>query len=80
MGADYIHAILNGYTNQDDPQWNLYYPGPQDRDAAADHRRRGRLQGRDAADAADYATDIAAFLTWAAEPNLGERRRIGLGR
>ena len=42
VGADYIHAILNGYTKPDDPQWNLYYPGPQDRDAAADHGRRGR--------------------------------------
>ena len=27
MGADYIHAILTGYTKPDDPQWNLYYPG-----------------------------------------------------
>ena len=25
-----------------------------------------------------YARDVAAFLTWAAEPNLLERRRIGL--
>ena len=29
MGADYIHAILNGYTKADDPQWNLYYPGQE---------------------------------------------------
>ena len=27
VGADYIYAILNGYTKSDDPQWNLYYPG-----------------------------------------------------
>ena len=27
MGADYIYAILTGYTKPDDPQWNLYYPG-----------------------------------------------------
>ena len=27
IGADYIYAILNGYTKPDDPQWNLYYPG-----------------------------------------------------
>ena len=27
VGADYIYAILNGYTKPDDPQWNLYYPG-----------------------------------------------------
>jgi cytochrome c1 len=27
---------------------------------------------------ANYSKDIAAFLTWAAEPNLLERRRMGL--
>ena len=26
VGADYIYAILNGYTHQNDPQWNLYFP------------------------------------------------------
>jgi cytochrome c1 len=26
----------------------------------------------------NYAKDIAAFLSWAAEPNLTERKRIGL--
>ncbi len=79
MGADYIHAILTGYTNNGRPAVEPLLSGPQDRDAAADHGRRGRLQGRDAADAQNYSHDIAAFLTWAAEPNLDERRRIGLG-
>src|SRR5215469_15399765 len=27
IGADYIHAILTGYTKPDDTQWNLYFPG-----------------------------------------------------
>ncbi len=27
----------------------------------------------------NYSKDIAAFLSWAAEPNLNERKRIGLG-
>ncbi len=79
MGADYIHAILTGYTNNDDPQWNLYYPGhkiamPQPiTDGAVDYKdgTPPTLQS--------YSHDIAAFLTWAAEPNLNERRRIGLG-
>ena len=26
-----------------------------------------------------YSRDIAAFLSWAAEPNLDQRRQIGLG-
>ncbi|HTZ66028.1 MAG TPA: cytochrome c1, partial [Roseiarcus sp.] len=27
---------------------------------------------------ANYSKDVAAFLSWASEPNLLERRRIGL--
>ena len=50
MGADYIHAILTGYTNPDDPQWNLYYPGHKIAMPQPITRRRGRIQGRDAQD------------------------------
>jgi cytochrome c1 len=79
MGADYIHAILTGYTKPDDPQWNLYYPGhkiamPQpisDGSVAYKDGTPPTLQ--------NYSKDIAAFLSWAAEPNLNERKRIGLG-
>ncbi len=77
MGADYIHAILNGYTKPDDPQWNLYYPGhkiamPQPlTDGAVDYKdgTKPTLE--------NYSKDVAAFLSWAAEPNLPERKRIG---
>jgi ubiquinol-cytochrome c reductase cytochrome c1 subunit len=78
MGADYIHAILTGYTKPDDPQWNLYYPGhkiamPQPlTDGAVDYKDGTPKT------LANYSEDIAAFLTWAAEPNLIERKRIGL--
>jgi len=78
MGADYIHAILTGYTNKDDPQWNLYFPGhkiamPQPiTDGAVDYKD-GTKPTLD-----NYARDVAAFLSWAAEPNLAERKRIGL--
>ena len=78
MGADYIHAILTGYTKPDDPQWNLYYPGhkiamPQPiTDGAVDYKdgTKPTLE--------NYSKDVAAFLSWAAEPNLPERKRIGL--
>jgi ubiquinol-cytochrome c reductase cytochrome c1 subunit len=78
MGADYIHAILNGYTKPDDPQWNLYYPGhkiamPQPiTDGAVDYKDGTPKT------LANYSKDVAAFLSWAAEPNLAERKRIGL--
>lgn len=78
MGADYIHAILTGYTNKDDPQWNLYYPGhkiamPQPITDGAVEYKDGTKPTLD-----NYARDVAAFLSWAAEPNLPERKRIGL--
>ena len=78
MGADYIHAILNGYTKPDDPQWNLYYPGhkiamPQPITDGAVKYTDGTPDTLD-----NYSRDVASFLSWAAEPNLLERRKIGL--
>ena len=78
MGADYIHAILTGYTNKDDPQWNLYFPGhkiamPQPITDGVVEYKDGTKPTLD-----NYARDVAAFLSWAAEPNLPERKRIGL--
>lgn len=78
MGADYIHAILTGYTKPDDPSWNLYFPGhkiamPQPITNGAVDYKDGTPPTLD-----NYAKDMAAFLSWAAEPNLVERRRIGL--
>ena len=78
MGADIIYAILTGYTNKDDPQWNLYYPGhkiamPQPiTDGAVDYKD-GTPKTMD-----NYAKDVAAFLSWAAEPTLVERKKTGL--
>jgi cytochrome c1 len=78
MGADVIHGILTGYTKPDDLQWNLYYPGhriamPQPiTDGAVDYKD-GTKPTLD-----NYSKDVAAFLSWAAEPNLPERKRIGL--
>jgi len=79
VGADYIYAILNGYTNADDPQWNLYYP-PNHKIAMP------QPIGDDAVKYGDgtpdklqnYAHDVAAFLSWAAEPTMVERKRTGV--
>jgi len=78
MGADFIHAILTGYTKADDLQWNLYYPGhkiamPQPITNGAVDYKDGTPPTLD-----NYAKDVSSFLNWAAEPNLLERRRIGL--
>jgi ubiquinol-cytochrome c reductase cytochrome c1 subunit len=78
IGSDYVYAILTGYTKPDDPQWNLYYPGhnlamPQ---PIAD----GAVKYTDgtAPTLTNYAKDVTAFLSWASEPKLAERKTVGL--
>jgi ubiquinol-cytochrome c reductase cytochrome c1 subunit len=78
MGADFINAILNGYTKPDDPQWNLYFPGHKI--AMPQPITDGAVKYADgtAPTLKNYAKDVSAFLTWAAEPNLDARKTIGL--
>jgi ubiquinol-cytochrome c reductase cytochrome c1 subunit len=78
MGADVIHGILTGYTKADDPQWNLYYPGH--RIAMPQPLSDGAVPYKDGTPLTleNYSKDVAAFLSWAAEPNLPERKRIGM--
>jgi cytochrome c1 len=68
---------LNGYTNDNDANWNEYFPGhkiampkPLSDDVV------GYADGSPKT-IAQYAKDVSAFLTWAAEPKLGERKRLG---
>jgi ubiquinol-cytochrome c reductase cytochrome c1 subunit len=78
IGADYIYAILNGYTKPDDLQWNLYYPGH--RIAMPRPLTDGQVEYKDGTPPTvqNYAKDVAAFLSWASEPSLAERKKIGL--
>jgi cytochrome c1 len=77
IGADYIYAILNGYTKADDPQWNLYYPGHKI--AMPMPLQDGAVKYSDGTPGtvSNYAKDVAAFLSWAAEPTMTERKNIG---
>jgi len=78
LGADYIYGILTGYTHADDPQWDLDYPGH--RIAMPKPLQDGAVAYKDgtAPTLDNYAHDVSAFLTWAAEPTLPERKKIGL--
>ncbi len=83
-GADYIAALLQGYT--DPPagvelppgaSYNIYFPGhaigmPQP-------LQDGQVSYTDGAPetVAQYAKDVTAYLMWAAEPHLEARKRIG---
>ncbi len=78
IGADYIYAILTGYTKSDDLQWNLYYPGH--RIAMPQPITDGAVAYKDGTPPTltNYAKDMGAFLSWASDPNLAERKKIGL--
>jgi len=84
-GADYIHAILNGYTTppagfklQDGMNYNAYFRGHQI--AMPQPLTDGAVTFTDGApnDLEHESQDVAAFLTWMGEPNLEARHRTGL--
>jgi cytochrome c1 len=83
-GPDYIHAILNGYA--DPPQgfvlppgthYNKFFPGHAI--AMPKPISDGQVKYTDGTPETvdQYGRDVAAFLMWAAEPKLDERKRLG---
>ncbi|MEZ5668851.1 MAG: cytochrome c1 [Alphaproteobacteria bacterium] len=83
--ADYIHALLTGYEDApagiDVPAgkyYNAYFPGhvismaPPLSDGLVDYID-GTPNTRD-----QMARDVSAFLAWAAEPSLVERKELGV--
>jgi ubiquinol-cytochrome c reductase cytochrome c1 subunit len=78
QGPDYIYALLNGYTNEQDPQWNEYMPGHKI--AMPKPLADGVVDYEDGSPKTvpQYARDVTAFLMWASEPKLEERKRLGM--
>ena len=84
-GANYIYGILNGYEEPPEgttllqgQHWNATMPGHiiamapplQDGQVAYDDNSPQTVD--------QYAKDVGTFLTWAAEPHMEERKRIGV--
>ncbi len=78
LGADFIYDILNSYTKADDPQWDLYYPGHKI--AMPAPLSDGVVTYADGTPSTvqNYSKDVASFLSWAAEPTMVERKKLGL--
>jgi cytochrome c1 len=78
VGADYIYAVLNGYTKDEDQNWNLYFPGHKI--AMVKPLNDGQVDYADGTPTtvAQYAKDVTSFLYWAAEPSLETRKRVGV--
>jgi cytochrome c1 len=78
QGVDYIYALLNGYTKDGDANWNAYFPGHVI--AMPKPLADGQVTYSDGSPQTlrQYARDVSAFLMWAAEPTLEERKQTGL--
>ena len=83
-GQDYIHALLNGYEEPPagvtvDPglNYNKYFPGGKI--AMAKPLSDDQITYTDGSPQTvdQYSKDVVAFLSWAADPTLEERKRIG---
>ncbi len=85
QGADYVYALLNGYTEPsagkkiaEGLNYNRAFPGYQL--AMPQPLSDGQVEFADGTpNTVDReARDVVAFLAWAAEPHLAERKKMGL--
>ncbi len=85
QGPDYVHALLTSYTEPPEgvkvlagTNYNTAFPGHQI--AMPPPLVEGAVEYPEGVPATvdNYARDVSAFLMWAAEPKLEERKRMGL--
>lgn len=85
-GASYVHALLNGYEDAPEghevPQgayYNPYFPGgvikmpPPISDGQVTYQDANTPTTRD-----QISRDVVNFLQWAAEPEMEDRKRMGI--
>ena len=79
VGADYVYGILTGYTHPKDPNWRTSI-SPATRSPCRSRRSSDgsvELICRRHAGQETATKDVTAFLAWAAEPTLAERKKTG---
>jgi len=85
-GADYLHALLTGYKEEppagvklgEGMLYNVHFPGNQI--AMSPPLSDDAVEYADGTKASveQLATDISTFLAWTAEPELEERKSLGI--
>ena len=84
-GSDYIHALLNGYVDPpagtkvpDGQYYNEYFPGHYL--AMPQPLHDGQVEYSDGTKASieQMSKDVVQFLTWASEPTMEQRKRLGV--
>lgn len=83
-GVDYLYALLTGYENppageQLTPNqfWNKYFPGHKISMRPPLEDKRVEYTDGSPQTVDQYARDVTAFLMWAAEPHLEDRKKTG---
>jgi ubiquinol-cytochrome c reductase cytochrome c1 subunit len=84
-GADYVYSILTGYIDppagfkmQEGLNYNAAFPGHQIAMPKPLNDEQVTYSDGTKATLDQEAKDIATFLTWTAEPELAERKRMGV--
>ena len=84
QGSDYVYAILTGYDDQDPAlTTNRYAPGGKLNmakplfDDEFEYPKNAAGEPEAPQTEAQYAKDVTAFLTWAADPDRAARQRTG---
>jgi ubiquinol-cytochrome c reductase cytochrome c1 subunit len=84
-GPDYVYALMNGYKNPPagfkllpGMYYNEFFPGHQIKMPPPLTEGAVTFSDGSKATVPQMAHDVAAFLTWASEPNLDTRHRTGL--
>ncbi|MGB0719947.1 MAG: cytochrome c1 [Bdellovibrionales bacterium] len=84
-GADYVYAILTGFTEPEHgvtltegQHYNKYMPGHVIAMAPPLSDDQVAYEDGSPTTVQQYAKDVSHFLTWAAEPEMEDRKRIGL--
>jgi ubiquinol-cytochrome c reductase cytochrome c1 subunit len=84
-GANYLHALLTGFKDapanfevSEDMNYNPYFPGSQIAMMAPLSDEGVEYSDGTKATVEQMSKDVTAFLIWTAEPELEERKRLGL--
>jgi ubiquinol-cytochrome c reductase cytochrome c1 subunit len=84
-GADYVDAILTGFANpppgftmQDGMNYNKYFPGHQIAMPQPLHDGQVSYTDGTPTNIGQEAHDVVTFLAWAANPEMVERKQIGV--
>lgn len=84
QGPDYIHALLNGYTNPPEgfnlpegAHYNAYFPGHAIKMPQPISEGQVTYSDGSPETVEQYSHDVTAFMMWVAEPHLEARKRLG---